>query len=666
MCGIAGFIDLDARTSEETLRATALGMGANLRHRGPDDEGVWCDAGSGVALAHRRLSIIDLSAAGHQPMFSSSGRYVVVYNGEIYNFQELRNELKHSAGGVSFRGHSDTEVMLACLEQWGLEDSLKRWNGMFAFAVWDRKTRTLQLGRDRFGEKPLYYAWMGRTFLFGSELKAMRAHPSFREEIDRNALALYLRYNCVPAPYCIYKRVFKLPPATFLTLTSGNPRSSEQFPYWSLQSVAEDGPANPFSGTMEDAADQLELLLRDSVKLRMVADVPLGVFLSGGVDSSTVTALMQAQSSRPVKSFSIGLRESDYDEASDAKAVARCLRTEHTELYVTPTEAREVIPLLPAIYDEPFADSSQIPTFLLARLTREQVTVSLSGDGGDEVFGGYNRHVWSERLRKTIELVPSAVRQGLAAILRGVPPSRWDSFFHMCTPLLSDSLKHRTPGLKLHKLASALTADDTDGAYQELISHWPEPCSVVPGARGTFTTPSKLEGHLQSLSLAEQMMFLDALTYLPDDILTKVDRATMAVSLEVRVPFLDHRIVEFAWRLPLSMKVRRGKGKLILREVLYRYVPQSLVDRPKSGFGIPLESWLRGPLREWAEEGLGEHALREEAFFDPRPIRQMWTGFLCGNGAWHTQLWAVLMFQAWRAEYRRKPAENVAAVAVAG
>jgi asparagine synthase (glutamine-hydrolysing) len=423
--------------------------------------------------------------------------------------------------------------------------------------------------------------------------------------------------------------------------------------------------ANPFSGTMEDAADQLELLLRDSVRLRMVADVPLGVFLSGGVDSSTVTALMQAQSSRPVKSFSIGLRESDYDEATDAKAVARCLGTEHTELYVTPTEAREVIPLLPAIYDEPFADSSQIPTFLLARLTRERVTVSLSGDGGDEVFGGYNRHVWGARLLKTIELLPPEVRRGVAAMLRGVSPSHWDSFFRMCTPFLPDGLRHRTPGLKLHKLASALTVDDTDGAYQQLISHWPEPCSVVSGARETFTTPSKLEGHLRSLSTAEQMMFLDALTYLPDDILTKVDRATMAVSLEARVPFLDHRVVEFAWGLPLSMKVRRGEGKSILRKVLYRYVPQSLVDRPKSGFGIPLESWLRGPLREWAEELLGERALCEEAFFDPRPIRRMWTDFLCGNGAWHSQLWDVLMFQAWRAEYHRKPAENVPAVAIA-
>ena len=666
MCGIAGFIDLDARTSEETLRATALGMALNLRHRGPDDEGVWCDAASGVALAHRRLSIIDLSPAGHQPMFSANGRYVVVYNGEIYNFQELRHELEHSANRAQFRGHSDTEVMLACLEQWGLEDSLKRWNGMFAFAVWDRRERMLCLGRDRFGEKPLYYARMGNTFLFGSELKALRAHPSFREEIDRNALALYLRHNYVPAPYCIYKGVFKLPAATFITLRSNNPQSGRPIPYWSLLMAAENGLSKPFSGSMEEAADQLEFLLRDAVKLRMIADVPLGVFLSGGVDSSTVTALMQVQSSRPVKSFSIGLCERDYNESTDAKAVAHCLQTEHTELCVTPVEAREVIPILPAVYDEPFADSSQIPTFLLARLTRQWVTVSLSGDGGDEVFGGYNRHVWSARLGRTIELVPSAVRRVLATILRAVPPSRWDTFFRMCRPFLSGSLRHRIPGQKLHKLARALTADDADGAYQQLISHWPEPCSVVPGSRETFTIPNKLEGGLRSPSSAEQMMFIDALTYLPDDILTKVDRATMAVSLEARVPFLDHRVVEFAWRLPHSMKVRRGRGKWILRKVLYRYVPKSMVERPKSGFGIPLESWLRGPLREWAEELLGEQVLCEGGFFNPLPIRQIWADFLCGNGAWQSQLWGVLMFQAWREEYRRKPKENVPAVVVAG
>ncbi len=662
MCGIAGFIDFEARTSDETLRATALGMAVNLRHRGPDDEGVWCDASSGVALSHRRLSIIDLSSAGHQPMFSANRRYVVVYNGEIYNFQELRQELENSASGVLFRGHSDTAVMLACLEHWGLEESLKRWNGMFAFAVWDRERRALHLGRDRFGEKPLYYSWMGNSFLFASELKALRAHPSFRQETDRDALALYLRYNCVPAPHCIYKGVFKLPAATFLTLTTTNPRSGRPVSYWSLRSAAEDGLTKPFAGSIEEATDQLELLLRDAVKLRMVADVPLGVFLSGGVDSSTVTALMQAQSSHPVKSFSIGLHEKEYNEATDAKAVAQCLQTEHTELCVTPTEAREVIPLLPGVYDEPFADSSQIPTFLLARLTRQRVTVSLSGDGGDEVFGGYNRHVWSARLGKTIELVPSAMRQGLAAILRGVSPSRWDSFFRMCTPFLPESLSHRIPGLKLHKLARALTADDIDGAYRQLISLWPEPCSVVPGSRETFTFPSKLQAGDRSPSFAEQMMFLDTLTYLPGDILTKVDRATMAVSLEARVPFLDHRIVEFAWRLPLSMKVRRGRGKWILREVLHRYVPQSLVERPKSGFGIPLESWLRGPLREWAEELLGEQRLREEEFLDPRPIRQKWADFLGGNGDWHSQLWGVLMFQAWREEYRTKPRENMAAM----
>jgi asparagine synthase (glutamine-hydrolysing) len=666
MCGIAGFIDLDAKTADETLRATALQMSANLRHRGPDDEGVWCDAASGVALSHRRLSIIDLSSTGHQPMFSAHGRYVVVYNGEIYNFQELREELENSASEVQFRGHSDTEVMLACLEQWGLKESLQRWNGMFAFAVWDREKRELHLGRDRLGEKPLYYSWMGNAFLFASELKALRVHPSFREEIDRDALALYLRYNCVPAPHCIYKGVFKLHAATFLTLTTANPRSARPIPYWSLRKAAEEGLAKPFGGSVEGATDQLEVLLRDAVKLRMVADVPLGVFLSGGVDSSTVTALMQAQSSRPVKSFSIGLREKEYNEATDAKAVAQSLQTEHTELFVTSTEAQEVIPLLPAVYDEPFADSSQIPTFLLARLTRQHVTVSLSGDGGDEVFGGYNRHVWSARLGKTIELVPEAVRRGLAAMLRGVPPRRWDSIFGMCAPFLPESLMHRIPGLKLHKLARALTADDADGAYQQLLSHWPDPGSVAHGSRETFTFPSKLQAGHRSPSFAEQMMFLDALTYLPDDILTKVDRATMAVGLEARVPFLDHRIVEFAWRLPLSMKVRRGRGKWILREVLHRYVPRSLVERPKSGFGIPLESWLRGPLREWAEELLRGPSLGEEEFLDPRPIRQMWADFLGGNGDWHSPLWSVLMFQAWRKEYRAKSRENMAGVVAAG
>jgi len=637
----------------------------NLRHRGPDDEGVWADSGIGIALAHRRLSIIDLSPAGHQPMLSASGRYVAIYNGEIYNFQDLRNELERSVSGLSFRGHSDTEVMLACLEKWGLENSLKRWNGMFAFAVWDRETRALHLGRDRFGEKPLYYAWMGNTFLFGSELKALRAHPGFRDEIDRDALALYLRYNCVPAPYCIYKRVLKLPPATFLTLTSSSPQSARPTPYWSLREVADHGLAEPFRGAMEEAADQLEVLLLDAVKLRMVADVPLGVFLSGGVDSSTVTALMQAQSSRPVKSFSIGLAEPDYNEATHACSVAQYLGTEHTELYITPNEAREVIPLLPTIYDEPFADSSQIPTFLLAQLTRHQVTVSLSGDGGDEIFGGYNRHLWSRQLELAITRTPLLARRALAALIQRARPAQWDLLYRISTSFITNSQKQRLPGHKLHKLAGALLAKDIKTAYHQLVSHWLNPSAIVLGSEEPPTLEVNPESWLDLPSIAEQMMFRDSLTYLPDDILTKIDRATMAVGLESRVPLLDHRIAEFVWRLPLAMKLKGGKGKRILRQILYRHVPASLVDRPKSGFGIPLESWLRGPLRAWAEELIAESRLREQGFFAARPIRRMWTDFLRGRGACHLHLWDVLMFQAWREEYLRKPAHNAPAVALA-
>ena len=634
----------------------AARMAASLRHRGPDDEGVWADSRSGVALAHRRLSIIDLSPAGRQPMFSASRRYVAVYNGEIYNFRDLRNELEQSLSGSSFRGHSDTEVMLACLEAW---------NGMFAFALWDREARTMHLGRDRFGEKPLYYAWMGNTFLFGSELKALRAHPEFREEIDRNTLALYLRYNCVPAPYCIYKGVFKLPPATFLTVTGNNPRAAQPTPYWSLRQAADNGLADPFRGTVEQAANELEVLLLDAVKLRMAADVPLGVFLSGGVDSSTVTALMQAQSSRPVKSFSIGLGEPDYNEASNACAVAQHLGTEHTELYVTASEAREAIPRLPAIYDEPFADSSQIPTFLLAQMTRRRATVSLSGDGGDEIFGGYNRHLRGKQLEVAISRTPLLARRALAALIQSAQPAQWDWLYRISTSFGKQSRKHRLPGHKLHKLASALLASDIETAYRHLASHWVDPSSIVLGVEPSPTHQSDSQSWPQLPSIAEQMMLSDSLTYLSDDILTKVDRATMAVGLEARIPLLDHRIAEFAWRLPLTMKIKGGKGKRILRQVLYRHVPASLVDRPKAGFGIPLESWLRGPLRAWAEELLAEHRLREQEFFAPRPIRQMWSEFIQGKGSCHLHLWDVLMFQAWYADYHCRLAQPAPPVAIA-
>jgi asparagine synthase (glutamine-hydrolysing) len=654
MCGIAGFFEIDARGSSESLQATAMLMSRTLRHRGPDDEGVWWDAKTGIALAHRRLSIIDLSAAGHQPMLSASGRYIAVYNGEIYNFQELRSQLQRSANPVAFRGHSDTEVMLACLEAWGVEDSLKRWNGMFAFAVWDKESHTLHLARDRFGEKPLYYAWTGRTFLFGSELKALRAHPGFRAEIDRNALALYLRYNCVPSPYSIYRQAFKLPPASLLTLTGNDPQSARPVPYWSLEDSVAKGRAEPFRGSIDEAAAELEELLRDAVRRRMVSDVPLGVFLSGGVDSSTIAALMQAQSSRPVRSFSIGLREPDFDEATHACAVAEHLGTEHTELYISAHDAQDAIPLLPAIYDEPFADSSQIPTFLLARLTRQQVKVSLSGDGGDETFGGYNRHLWCKPMERMMARIPRPARRALAAIIHRARPAQWQMLYRISTAFTAEREKQRLSGQKLHKLADALTARDIETAYRHLVSHWMEPSAIVIGSE----EPPILYGDakLRMPSATEQMILHDALTYLPDDILTKLDRATMAVSLEARVPFLDHRIAEFVWRLPLAMRVKDRKGKRILRQVLHRYVPARLVDRAKTGFGIPLESWLRGPLREWAEELIADRTLREQEFFSPRPIRRMWGEFLRGKGAFHLHLWDVLMFQAWWQQHHAEAA----------
>jgi len=662
MCGIAGFIDLDARTSAETLRATALGMAVNLRHRGPDDEGVWCDAASGVALAHRRLSIIDLSPAGHQPMISASTRFVIVYNGEIYNFQELQRELE---GTYSFRGHSDTEVMLACVERWGIEASLARWNGMFAFAIWDRRERILCLGRDRLGEKPLYYGWLGSTFLFASELKALRAHPAFRAEVNRDALALYLRHNCVPAPHSIFRGVYKLLPGHILRLGTETVEEAKPTSYWSLRQAAECSVSDPFRGTEAEAVEQLETLLRAAVKIRMVADVPLGVFLSGGIDSSTIAALMQAQSALPVRTFSIGIAENGYNEAKEAAAVARHLGTSHTELYMTPEKAREVIPKLPEFYDEPFSDSSQIPTYALAQLTRRHVTVALSGDGGDEVFGGYNRHVWGKRLGGAIKWVPQPMRDVLALMISSVSPQRWDSLYGLCEPLLQANLKHRTPGHKLHKLSSILASRNVPSAYVGLASHWTEPTAIALGSREPETILNSEDGWGDLPTLVEQMMCLDAVTYLPDDILTKVDRATMAVRLEARVPYLDHRVVEFAWRLPLSMKLRGGKGKAILRRVLHRYVPPELVERPKTGFGIPLDAWLRGPLRDWAEALLDERRLRNEGFLDPGPIRRVWEVHLSGHGVWQYHLWDVLMFQSWLEGNRQMLTREVPAFATA-
>ncbi len=653
MCGFCGVLDLTGGTSGEELRFVVAKMTDTLRHRGPDDGGIWVSPDEGIGLGHRRLSIVDLSPTGHQPMFSACGRYVIVFNGEVYNFRELRKELEPE--GIGFwRGHSDTEVMLAAISRWGLEAAVQRFNGMFAFALWDRKERVLHLVRDRLGKKPLYYGWMGSTFLFGSELKALRAHRAFTPEINRDALALYLRHSYIPAPYSVFQGIRKLPAGTVLTASGqcvGN--MPEPVTYWSMKDTVERGVAQPFGGSVGAALTDLDALLRDAVKLRMEADVPLGAFLSGGVDSSTVVALMQAQSGRPVKTFTIGFHDAGYNEAKDAKAVAQHLGTEHTELYVTPDEAMAVIPMLPDLYDEPFSDSSQIPTFLVSRMARSHVTVSLSGDAGDELFAGYNRHFWGRKLWRRVGCVPRPVRSATATALTAVSPQQWEAAFRRLGPVLPERIRQRQPGDKLYKMAEILSLDSAEAVYLRLVSHWKDPDSLVLGScePPTALTDSRRWAKLEDIT--QRMMFLDAVTYLPDDILVKVDRASMGVSLEARVPLLDHRVVEFAWRLPLSMKVRGGQGKWILRQLLYRYVPRELTERPKMGFAIPIDSWLRGPLREWAEELLDEGRLRREGFFNPSPIREKWVEHLSGRRNWHYYIWDVLMFQAWHDRWMR-------------
>jgi len=658
MCGIAGVIDLATGLEADGLRAAAGAMADALAHRGPDDSGTWVDSDARIALGHRRLSIIDLSQAGHQPMLAPGGRHAITYNGEIYNYRALRADLE--ARGHAFAGNSDTEVLLTAIAAWGAPEALKRCDGMFAFGVWDRARRTLTLARDRVGEKPLYFGWAGGAFLFGSELKALAAWPGFAAEVDRGALALLLRHNAVPAPYSIYRGIYKLPPASLLRVTPelaahdpGLPALRGLFQgYWSVEDAIEAGHSDPFRGSESEAVAGLDAQLRASVASRMVADVPLGAFLSGGIDSSTVVALMQAQSNRPVKTFTIGFREAGYDEAIHAREIARHLGTDHTELYVTPREAMDVIPRLPSLYDEPFADSSQIPTFLVSQLARRHVTVSLSGDGGDELFGGYNRYLWSQRIWRAVGWMPRAARRGAAALLTGVAPERWDRLFAAAGPAVPRAWRQRLPGDKMHKLAGVLAVENRAAMYRRLVSHWTAPETVVRGAREPDTLLTAPPRQARAGSFAEQMMHLDLVTYLPDDILTKVDRATMGVGLEGRVPLLDHRAVEFAWRLPLALKVRDGQGKWLLRQVLRNYVPRALVERPKMGFGVPIDAWLRGPLRDWAEALLDEARLAREGYFEPAPIRRLWGEHLSGRRNWQYHLWDILMFQAWHEAQR--------------
>ena len=640
MCGITGFIESFSGNHVE-LETRVRRMVDALIHRGPDDGGAWVDVAIGMALGHRRLSILDLSPEGHQPMVSASGRYVISYNGEVYNFAELRSELE--IAGAKFRGHSDTEVMLAAFEEWGIEKAVQRFVGMFAFALWDRVERHLTLVRDRLGEKPLYYGWCDKTFLFGSELKALCAHPLWRGDINQAVLASYMRYGYVPLPHSIYLGICKLLPGTWLKISADDPPGHMPVPitYWSAREVAMQKPLTDLSDAA--ATDALDSLLRQAVGRQMISDVPLGALLSGGIDSSTIVALMQCQSSEPVRTFSIGFAESDYDEARYAKLIAAHLGTDHTELYLSAEEARGVIPRLPEIYDEPFGDSSQIPTHLVAALARKHVTVALSGDGGDELFGGYNRYFWGRSIWNRIGKLPQGMRSGVGRMMTALSPTEWDRI----GTLLPQRLRQPTLGDRIHKLASVIDIDGPDELYRRLISQHREPGLLIVGADETSIWADAEAAAFGRSDITERMMFHDLVGYLTDDILTKVDRAAMAVSLETRVPLLDYHLVEFAWRLPLAMKIRNGQGKWLLRQVLDRYVPHELIDRPKQGFGVPIDTWLRGPLREWAEELLDEDRLRREGYLHPAPIRKKWDEHLSGRRNWQYWLWNVLMFQAW-------------------
>lgn len=644
MCGITGFWRAESSTYdvEDALRS----MTAAVCHRGPDDEGNWVDRSVGIALGHRRLAVLDPSPDGAQPMSSASDRYVIVFNGEIYNHREIRSEL---GSHMRLRGHSDTEVMLASIERWGLLGATSRFVGMFAFGLWDKKLRTLSLVRDRVGEKPLYYGWMGNTLLFGSELKALRAHPAWRASIDRGSLTLLLRHNYIPAPYSIYEGVHKVCPATILTFRTGKPGDSPASTvYWSARLTAENGVLSSQRREVRESelVESLDVILRRAVADEMVADVPVGAFLSGGIDSSLIVALMQAQSSRRVKTFTIGFHEKSYNEAQHAKAVARHLGTDHTELYVTASDTLAVVPSLPVLWDEPFSDSSQIPTFLVSRLARQQVTVSLTGDAGDELFGGYNRYIHGARTWRALAPFPTVARRAIAGAIRAVSPDRWDRVLQYGRRVLPGPLRVGSPGDRIHKLASIIEMNSFEEVYRSLISHWQDPSDIVIGG---FEPPTALSTSAPRLDGAiSRMMYLDLISYLPDDILVKLDRAAMGVSLETRAPFLDHRVIEFAWGLPLSAKIRHGVGKSLLRSLLHRYVPQALVERPKMGFGVPVDAWLRGPLREWAEDLLAEGRLRNGNFFNVAAVREKWRQHQDGSRNWQYLLWDILMFESWR------------------
>lgn len=640
MCGIAG---IWAKTPRTEIATVARNMSNLIVHRGPDSGDVWHDNDPAIALAHRRLAIIDLSEAGRQPMHSASGRYVVVFNGEIYNHLDIRKEIEEISADAGWNGHSDTETIVSALDAWGLEGMLRRLNGMFAIAIWDRKLRQLHLARDRMGEKPLYYGKVGNAFVFGSELKALKAVPGWEGRVNRDVLALYLRHNCVPAPHSIYEGIYKLASAHCVTISDITADLPEPVPYWSLEDAFDSGAQNQLQGDAESASDELEKLLLDAVGIRMMADVPLGAFLSGGIDSSLIVSLMQAQANKPIKTFSIGFEEAGFNEAVFAKEVAAHLQTDHTEHYFSFKDAQDAIPSLPKMWDEPFADSSQIPTYFVSKIAREQVIVALSGDAGDELFCGYNRYNMGYNVWNKLKLLPKPARHAISKTVLRIPSGSIDSVFSN----LPRRIRYLGAGDRAHKLAEVLRLTDHERFYLHLVSHFKDPNSVVLDGEEPKTLFDRRDDWPDRKDMRDQMMYADLKTYLPDDILTKVDRASMAVSLEARVPFLDHRVVEFAQRFPVAWKTHNGQSKWPLRNILYKYVDRKLIERPKMGFGIPLAEWLRGPLAEWAEDLLNPSALRNDGFFDEKTITDLWSRHKSGVSNAHYYIWDILMFQAW-------------------